>query len=305
MSETSNGPWGHDDIPDQTGRIAIVTGANTGIGWQTARSLAARGATVVLACRNLDKGRGAVEKILEEHADAKLELMQLDLSDLDTVAEFADKALAELPRLDLLINNAGVMFPPRGTTSQGLELQIGTNHFGHFALTGRLLPALRGVSGSRVVTVSSGMHRIGKMDFDDLHYERRSYGNWGAYGQSKLANLLFAFELQRRLANAGASTMSVAAHPGYTSTDLQRTWGPGAVFNPLLAMRPEKGCLPTLRAATAPDVAGGEYYGAKGLFEFNGPPVRVKGSARATNVEDAARLWEISEETTGVRFDFG
>ncbi len=305
MTEPHRGPWGHDDIPNQSGRVAVVTGANSGIGWQTAKALATKGAHVVLACRNPDKGRDAVERILSEHAEASLELTLMDLSDLDSVAECAAKVLVEHPRLDLLINNAGVMVPPPGKTKQGFDLQLGTNHFGHFALTGRLLPALLGTEGARVVTVSSGMHKIGTMDFDDLHFEKRSYGGWAAYGQSKLANLLFTFELQRKLVAAEAPTMAVAAHPGYTSTDLQRTWALGAVFNPLIAMSPPKGCLPTLRAATALDVVGGEYYGAKGIFEFNGPPVRVKASAKAQNEEDAARLWTISEESTGVTYDLG
>jgi NAD(P)-dependent dehydrogenase (short-subunit alcohol dehydrogenase family) len=221
------------------------------------------------------------------------------------VAEFAGHALEAHPRLDLLINNAGVMTPPPGKTTQGFDLQLGVNHFGHFALTGRLLPALLGTEGARVVTVSSGIHRLGRMDFDDLNFDQRRYNGWKAYAQSKLANLLFAFELQRKLAAAGAAAISVAAHPGYTATDLQRTWALGAIFNPLMAMSPPRGCLPQLRAATATDVVGGEYYGAKGVFEFNGPPVRVKSSARATDEADAATLWTLSEEATGVAYDLG
>jgi NAD(P)-dependent dehydrogenase (short-subunit alcohol dehydrogenase family) len=294
--------WSFDSIPDQTGRVAIVTGANTGIGYETARALARKGARVVLACRDLGKARAAVERIQAERPAGSAEAQALDLSDLESVAAFAAAFTAANDRLDLLINNAGVMVPPQGRTRQGFELQIGTNHLGHFALTGRLLPLLRKTPGSRVVVVSSGAHHMGRIDFTDLHFERRGYTPWPAYCQSKLANLLFALELQRRLRAAGAETLVTAAHPGWTATDLQRTAPLARFFGPLLAMKPPEGALPTLRAATDPEAAGGDYFGPGRLFEMNGPPAKARINKRARDAEVAARLWETSEALTGLRY---
>ena len=294
--------WTHDDIPDQTGRTAIVTGANTGIGYETACSLAHRGARVILACRSREKGEEAAAGITAEKPAGRAEFASLDLSDLDSVRVFADDYERDDNTLDLLINNAGVMMCPESKTAQGFERQIGVNHLGHFALTGLLLDTLCATPGSRVVTVSSMAHRRGTMVLDDLDFERRGYNAMAAYGQSKLANLLFTFELQRKLEAAGADTIAVAAHPGWTSTDLQRHAGWIRMFNPLFGMKPERGALPTLRVATAPDVRGGDYYGPNGWQEMKGYPVRVGTNDAAKKTGDAARLWEISEELTGVRF---
>lgn len=291
--------WTFNDIPEQTGRVAIVTGANTGIGFETARMLAARGAHVVLACRNAEKGEAAVAKIMAGKPAGRAELMPLDLSDLDSVSSFASAFSASHQRLDLLIDNAGVMVPPFGRTKQGFETQFGTNHLGHFALTLRLLPLLEKTSGSRVVVVSSTAQNIGRIDFDDLNWERRSYKPWPAYGQSKLANIMFALELSRRLAVAGSGVLVTAAHPGYTATDLQRNSGFRSL-NPFLAMKPADGALPTLRAAVDPSAAPGSYFGPSGLLEMWGSPGPARVCRRGLNEADAARLFDISERLTSV-----
>jgi len=295
--------WNFDSIPSQSGRTAIVTGANTGIGYETARALARKGAAVVLACRDLQKATAAAERILAEHPVGSVQPQALDLSDLDSVRRFAEHFTAEHTRLDLLINNAGVMVPPQSQTKQGFELQLGTNHLGHFALTGHLLPLLRRTPGSRLVVVSSGAHHMGRIDFADLQFAQRGYSAWAAYCQSKLANLLFAQELQRRLAAAGADTIVTAAHPGWTATDLQRTAFFARLINPLFAMKPPQGALPTLRAATDPEGRGGDYFGPKHFFEMTGPPVRARLNRRARDLAVAAQLWTTSESLTGVHYD--
>ncbi len=305
--------WSVEDIPDLTGKTFVVTGANSGIGFETARELARRGGRVVMACRNLDKATAAMKRIVADVPDARLEPWPLDLSDLASVRSFAEGLLRDHDRLDVLVNNAGVMAIPHGRTRDGFELQMGTNHFGPFALTGLLLGRLLATAGSRVVTVSSLMHRMGRIRFDDLDGERH-YNKWTAYAQSKLANLLFAFELQRRLERAGASTLSVACHPGYSSTNLALA-GPKMAGSRMgerlhrLAQRvaaqdAAAGAWPTLRAATAPDVRGGDYFGPGGFQEIWGPPAAARPSARARDQDAAARLWEISEERTGVRYVF-
>lgn len=302
--------WTANDIPDLTGRRAIVTGANSGLGWETARALAAHGAEVTFAVRDLAKGESAAQEIREVTPGAALEVSRLDLADLSSIDEFAWLWREAHPDgLDLLINNAGIMAIPRRETADGFEMQLGTNHLGHFALTGRLLDALR--PGSRVVTVSSGAHRFGKMNFDDLMGEQK-YGAWSAYGQSKLANLLFMRELARRLAAAHRETISVAAHPGYASTHLQavgpqmrgRSWEARimGLANKVVAQSAEKGALPTLYVATTPDIANGSYAGPSGLGETRGHPKLVGMSSAAKDDEAAGRLWTVSEEITGVHY---
>ena len=305
-------PWTADDIPPQAGRTIVITGANSGIGYEAARQLAAKGAHVVLACRDQAKGRGAIESITAAQPSASVELMELDLADLGSIRRFAAAARAASPALHVLCNNAGVMAIPRRTTRDGFEMQFGTNHLGHFALTGLLLERLLATPGARVVTVSSGAHKFGVMHWNDLQGER-SYGSWRAYGQSKLANLLFTYELQRRLATAHAELISVACHPGYAATNLQAAgprmqgssigeavWG---FANRLLAQSAAMGALPTLYAATAPDVRGGDYIGPDGLGEQWGHPKKVRSNARSHDPEAQRRLWEISEQLVGVRYD--
>jgi NAD(P)-dependent dehydrogenase (short-subunit alcohol dehydrogenase family) len=282
-------------LPDMAGRSVIVTGANSGIGRAAASALAGAGAHVVLAVRDTDKGRIAAAGMPGE-----TEVRQLDLASLASVREFAAAWDGEL---DLLINNAGVMAPPLGRTADGFELQFGTNHLGHFALTNLLLEQITG----RVVTVSSGAHRMGSIDLDDLNWERRSYSAWRAYGQSKLANLLFTAELQRRLEAAGSPVLATAAHPGYAATNLQFHSGRRAldvlsvVGNRLIAQDEDAGALPTLYAAVA-DVPGGSFAGPDGLMEMRGKPKLVGRSKAARNADTARRLWDASEELTGVRF---
>ncbi|QZA18248.1 SDR family NAD(P)-dependent oxidoreductase [Mycobacterium malmoense] len=303
-----NREWSEADVPDQSGRVAVVTGANTGIGYQTAAALAYRGAHVVLAVRNLEKGNAALSRIVAARPRADVTLQALDLSSLDSVRAAADALRAAYPRIDLLINNAGVMWTPKQVTEDGFELQFGTNHLGHFALTGLVLDHLLSVRGSRVVTVSSLGHRLrAAIHFDDLQWERR-YDRVAAYGQSKLANLLFTYELQRRLAaRPGAHTIAVAAHPGGSNTDLARNL-PGifqplkAVLGPVLFQSPAMGALPTLRAATDPAVAGGQYYGPAGFLEQRGHPKIVQSSAQSHDEELQRRLWAVSEQLTGVKF---
>lgn len=291
--------WTKQHIPDQNGRTVVVTGANSGIGFETAKALAERGARVILACRSLERGEKAKDRIAAAAPDAELELRQLDLSDLASVEAFAKSLLADHDALHGLVNNAGVMIPPESRTKDGFELQIGTNHLGHFALTARLLPRLLETDGARLTVVASTAHRWGKMDFDDLQWRARSYNAWAAYGQSKLANLLFAREMARRVEDAGRSLLVASSHPGYTATNLQRHSLFIRIVNPIFAMPEWQGALPSLRAATGPDVEPDDYFGPSGPFEVRGWPKRVGRTAAAKSDADARRLWEVSEELTG------
>ena len=300
--------WTEKDVPDQTGRLAIVTGSNTGLGYDTARVLAGRGAQVVMAVRDTAKGETAAARIRALTPGAQVSVHRLDLGSLASVKQAGAELAAAHPRIDLLINNAGVMYPPKSTTSDGFELQFGTNHLGHFALTGLLLKNLLGVAGSRVVVVASIAHNIrARIDFDDLQWEKRRYDRVASYGQSKLANLMFAYDLQRRLAAAKAKTIAVAAHPGVAATELARhlpganlpgvNWLSGRLLNTA-----EMGALPTLRAATDPAAQGGQYYGPDGFRELRGYPVLATSSAQSRDVAVQERLWKVSEELTGVTF---
>jgi NAD(P)-dependent dehydrogenase (short-subunit alcohol dehydrogenase family) len=299
--------WTAADIPDQSGRVAVVTGANSGLGRSTAWELARHGATVIVASRNTDKGEEAAARIRQDVPDAEVRVEQLDLADLDSVRSLPERL--DRDRVDLLINNAGVMAPPRRVTKDGFESQFGTNHLGHFALTGRLLPRLLAAPEPRVVTLSSGAHRFGRINFSDLQGERR-YFAWLAYGQSKLANLMFAFELQRRATEAGTALKSMAAHPGYSATNLQFA-APRlpdrmvmAVTNRLVAQSAEMGALPTLYAATVPDLPGGTFVGPDGFMEQRGYPKIVTGAGKAYDEDAQRRLWQVSEELTGVQYEF-
>jgi NAD(P)-dependent dehydrogenase (short-subunit alcohol dehydrogenase family) len=298
--------WEAGDIPDQSGRVAVVTGANSGLGLITARELARKGARVILACRNLQKGEAAIHEVTEAASGPDPELEELDLADLSSVRSFAGRVVAGGEGVDLLINNAGVMAPPRRRTADGFELQFGTNHLGHFALTNLLLPLMEGREDARVVTLSSNAHKLGRIAFDNLNGDRR-YFRWNAYGQSKLANLLFALELDRRLRAEGSTVKSLAAHPGYAATNLQSAAAPVVdrlvmkVSNAVVAQSGEMGALPMLFAATQPGVESGLYIGPDGLGEQRGHPKVVKPSGAARDETAARRLWEVSEELTGVR----
>jgi NAD(P)-dependent dehydrogenase (short-subunit alcohol dehydrogenase family) len=306
--------WSTADIPDLARRTAVVTGANSGLGWQTALELARHGATVTMACRDGEKGAEALGRLRAEVSDADATVRILDLADLTSVRTFADDLLGAQPELDVLVNNAGVMAVPYRETVDGFEAQFATNHLGHFALTGRLLPALLAKPNSRVVTVSSTAAAFGRIDFDDLQSTRR-YLRWPAYSQSKLANQLFAYELARRAEAAGTSLLSVAAHPGYAATNLQ-TAAPVSegnrvraelmrITNLVFAQSDADGALPQLYAATAPDVGNGEYFGPDSWFGQRGHPSRVTAPRQARSTETAQRLWAVSEELTGVVYDFG
>jgi NAD(P)-dependent dehydrogenase (short-subunit alcohol dehydrogenase family) len=302
--------WTPQQMPSQQGRLAIVTGANSGIGYQTARYLARAGATVILACRSAAKGEAARARIVAENAAAKIEVRALDVADLDSVRRFAAEFLSEGKPLDLLINNAGVMaIPERRTTPQGFEMQFGTNHLGHFALTGLLLPALLRQPKSRVVTVASIAHKGGKLNFDDLNGER-GYDPRGAYQQSKLANLVFGLEFDRRLRAHSANTTSVIAHPGVAVTNIisngMGTGMKGRVVGallPLVAQSDDRGSWPLVYAATSSEVHGGGYYGPDGIAEIKGMPVEVKPKPQALDPAAGKRLWDVSETLTGVRYD--
>jgi NAD(P)-dependent dehydrogenase (short-subunit alcohol dehydrogenase family) len=302
--------WTPQQMPPQQGRLAIVTGANSGIGYQSARYLARAGATVILACRSRDKGEAARAKIVSSNPAAKVEVRVLDVADLDSVRSFASEFLRENQPLDLLINNAGVMaIPERRTTPQGFEMQFGTNHLGHFALTGLLLPTLLRQPNSRVVTVASIAHKGGKLHFDDLNAER-SYDPRGAYQQSKLANLVFGLEFDRRLRARSAQTASVIAHPGVAVTNIvsngMGTALKGRIVNallPLVAQSDDRGSWPLLYAATSPQAHGGGYYGPDGIAEVKGTPVEVKPKPHALDPVAGQRLWEVSEALTGVHYE--
>ncbi|MGB3483234.1 MAG: SDR family NAD(P)-dependent oxidoreductase [Mycobacterium sp.] len=293
--------WSTADIPGQTGRTAVITGANTGLGFETAKALAAKGAEVVLAVRDTEKGKQAAAQL-----PGKVTVQELDLTSLASIRDAAESLKGRFDKIDLLINNAGVMTTPKGTTADGFELQFGTNHLGHFALTGLLLDRMLDVPGARIVTVSSNGHKLGgTVHFDDLQWER-SYNRMGAYTQSKLANLLFTYELQRRLAPRG-KTIAVAAHPGTSNTELMRNL-PTVVqsaMSPvagLIAQPAAMGALPSLRAATDPGALGGQYYGPANLAQWRGNPVVVASSDQSYDLDLQRRLWNVSEELTKVTF---
>ena len=305
--------WTQNDIPNQQGKLVVVTGGNSGIGYEAALALAGKNAQVILAVRSANKGEEAASAIRQKYPQAQVTVMPLDLSDLKNVRAFAQAFLAKYDRLDILINNAGVMALPARKTADGFEMQFGTNHLGHFALTGLLLPILKATSNARVVTVSSGVHVSGDIHFDDLQWEKK-YDRWGAYAQSKLANLLFAYELQRRLNAAGIKLISVGCHPGYAATNLQAA-GPqmeGSKFslwmmkiaNAVIAQPQDMGALPTLFAAVAPEVNGCDYIGPTGMGGMRGYPEKVKSNDKSYDEALAKQLWAVSEKLTGVTYSF-
>jgi NAD(P)-dependent dehydrogenase (short-subunit alcohol dehydrogenase family) len=294
--------WDSGDIPDQKGRVVIVTGSSSGIGYETARVLANKNATVVIAVRNLQKGNAALDKIKAGYQNADVRVIELNLADLESIRNFAAEFKSNFSRLDLLINNGGVMMPPYSKTADGFELQFGTNHLGHFALTGLLLDLIEKTHDSRIVNVSSGSHTYGELDFDDLNWENRSYKKMKAYGDSKIANLYFTFELQRRFENRNMNIIASAAHPGWTATELQRHVGIFDFLNRFLAQGIEMGALPTLYAAIALDVKGGDYYGPSGWREMKGYPKKVESNELSHSREIAAKLWDLSEKLTGIKF---
>ncbi|WP_150255858.1 oxidoreductase [Nocardiopsis deserti] len=305
--------WTADQIPDQSGRIVVITGANTGLGLEAARVLAGRGASVVLACRDARKASAAAKQISAVVPRAEIETLGLDLASLDSVRGAAQRLRENHSRIDLLINNAGLMIPPLGRTKEGFEQQFGVNHLGHFALTGLVLDRVLAAKDSRIVTVSSSGHRQGTIDFDDLQWRNRKYNAMGAYAQSKLANLMFTYHLQRQLRAAGSETLSVAGHPGISRTDLYQ-YAPGfmkvmvtprlRLINSWFAHPVDAATLPILLAATDPKVSGAQYYGPSGVGEFTGPPKLTDSSDISYDEAQQKRLWEASERLTGVVYQF-
>lgn len=301
--------WGLHRMPDLTGKLAVVTGANNGLGLCTARELAKAGADVVLAVRSTARGITAAADIRAVAPGARVDIRRLDLADLSSVREFADRFLDEHPALDLLVNNAGIMATPYRTTADGFELQFGTNHLGHYALTGRLLPALAAATAARVVTVSSDLHSMGRLDFGDLQ-SRRKYGRLRAYGTSKLANLLFAAELDRRATAAGLAVRAYAVHPGFAATSLSLTGQPALVQrlmsipNSLIAVSPLTGSLPILCASTLPGLPGGVFVGPRGKSGMRGAPGVILPKENARDRASAIRLWEVSQSLTDTHYDF-
>lgn len=301
MNKSKSFSWAPEDIPDLSGKTILITGANSGLGLETARLLAGRGAQVVMACRNSEKGEAAREDIMAQHPDASLEIMELDLSDLGSVQRFSDEFHRRHKVLDVLVNNAGVMAPPLQFTRNGFELQFGTNHLGHFALTGLLFDLLEVAPAARVVVVNSLAHRVGNIYFDNLHGEQW-YHRWKFYGQSKLANLMFALELDRRLKRRASSIQSMAVHPGYSATNLQRDIPGHSLFNAVTAQSQVKGAYPSVFAATSEQAESGGYYGPHGFMELWGMPAPADIRRLARNQEVADRLWQASEEFTGVEY---
>jgi len=295
--------WDHTNIPDQNGRVVIVSGATSGLGKEAAQVLAGKGATVVLAIRNREKGNKVAEEIKQSHPEASIEVRELDLASLNTVRTFVKGFKNQYDRLDLLINNAGVMMCPYAKTEDGFEIQMGVNHLGHFALTGLLMPQLKKTEGSRIVATSSIAHRQGDINFDDLNWEERDYKTGQAYGDSKIANLYFAYELARKLVGNPEAPLVTAAHPGWTSTDLQRHSTFFKILNPIFGQSVERGTLPTLRAATDENAQPGDYFGPAGFMEMKGYPTVVDSNERSKDKEKARRLWDMSEELTGIQYN--
>jgi NAD(P)-dependent dehydrogenase (short-subunit alcohol dehydrogenase family) len=305
--------WTTTDIPDQTGRTILITGANSGLGLRSAEALAGAGARVLMACRNMQKAAEARTSVAAKATGPEPEVVALDLSDLTSVEACADRLTDDLDHIDVLMNNAGVMAVPLSRTPQGFEMQFGTNHLGHFALTGRLLPLLRQAPAARVITVSSFGHKPGRIRWDDPNWETGRYHAWPAYFQTKLANLLFTAELERQAREAMSSLLAAAAHPGYAATNLSAS-GPGSsgrimhfgaeMTDRLLGQPDHKGALPQIYAATMPDVGGNDYWGPDGFLEQRGYPKKVGRTNRASDADAARRLWKLSEDLTGVTYDW-
>ena len=298
-----NKRWTTDNIPDQKGRVTIVTGSSSGIGYEAARVLANKNAEVIIAVRNQKKGENAVEQIKKQNENANVKLMMLDLACLKSVKNFAEEFKQKYSRLDLLINNAGVMIPPYSKTEDGFELQFGTNHLGHFALTSLLFDVVERTPTSRIVNVSSSAHKYGDINFNDLNWENRKYKAWRAYGDSKIANMYFTYELQNRLSEESSNPLITAAHPGWTATELQRNSSMFDFLNNFFAMNIEQGALPTLRAAIDEGAKSGDFYGPNGIMEMRGYPVKVESNKLSHDKEIAQKLWNVSEELTNVKFN--
>ena len=299
MSKTN---WTTENIPDQTGKTIIITGATSGLGKEATKVLASKNATVVMAVRNTEKAETVVKEILSEFPSSKIDIISLDLNNLESISSFDEKFNNDYKKLDVLINNAGIMMCPYSKTKDGFEIQMGTNHMGHFALTGLLMPILLNTSDSRVVTTSSIAHRAGNINFDDLNWEKRKYNTYRAYSDSKIANLYFTYELVRRFKDAKNAPVFISSHPGWTKTELDRHSGPASFLGDIIAQSVQMGTLPTLRATTEVSAKSGDYFGPTKMMEMRGYPELVKSNKRSHNIENAKKLWEISEQLTGVKY---
>lgn len=297
-----NSKWTNEDIPNQSNKVIIITGATSGLGKQATKVLASRNAKVTMAVRNTQKAEVVVKEILKDYPEAKIEISQLDLNSLDSVKSFVETFTKNNKQLDILINNAGVMMCPYSKTKDGFEIQMGVNHLGHFALTGLLMPLLMNTQSSRVVVTSSIAHKTGNINFDDINWEYRQYNTNKAYSDSKLANLYFTHELVRKFKGVENAPLFTTAHPGWTKTELDRHSGTAEFLGNILAQKVEMGTLPSLRAATDINAQPGDFFGPKNFFEARGYPVKVKPNKMAKNEENAKKLWNLSEQLTGVKF---
>jgi NAD(P)-dependent dehydrogenase (short-subunit alcohol dehydrogenase family) len=294
--------WNASKIADLNGKVIIITGATSGLGKEATQVLAEKNATIIMAVRNVSKAETIKNEILKQHPKANIETLQLDLSSLDSIKQFSNEVINKFDRLDVLINNAGVMMCPFSKTQDGFEIQMGTNHLGPFALTGQLMPLLKKTKDSRIVSTSSIAHTQGNIDFSDLNWEKRKYKTSNAYGDSKLANLYFTYQLVEKLKNDPSNPTVLAAHPGWTKTDLQRHSTIFSFLNPFFSQGVKMGVLPTLRAAFDPDAQSGNYFGPAGFMEMKGYPVKVKSNKLSRNLDLAKKLWNMSEELTGVKY---
>ncbi len=298
----SKANWNSNNIPDLKGKVVIVTGATSGLGKEATKILAQKNASVIVAVRNTKKAESVVKEIKQIHPNAKIDIQEMDLNSLESVNRFADKVLSSYERLDVLINNAGIMACPFDKTKDGFEIQMGTNHLGHFALTGLLMPLLEKTKNARIVATSSIGHRMGNIDFQDINWEKRKYNSNKAYADSKLANLYFAYHLAEKLKAENKDIKVTAAHPGWTRTDLQKHSLMMRMLNPLFSQGPDQGVLPTLRAAFDTNANSGEYFGPSRFFEMHGSPIVVKSNERSHDAEAAKKLWDISETLTNIKF---
>lgn len=300
--DMKNSNWTAGDMPRQENKVVVITGASSGLGKEASRVFAEKGARVVMAVRNTEKATSVAKAIREGYPKAQIDILELDLGNLDSVKSFSEKVLADYTQLDILINNAGVMMSPYAKTKDGFELQMGTNHLGHFALTGRLMPLLKKAANSRIVATASLAHRTGNINFEDLNWEKRKYKTGQAYSDSKIANLYFAYELAKRLQSDKNHPLVTAAHPGWTKTELDRHSGVAAFLGNIVAQHVEMGTLPTLRAAVDPEAKPGDYFGPAKFFEARGFPILVKSNPKSNDTALAKKLWDVSEQLTGVRY---
>jgi NAD(P)-dependent dehydrogenase (short-subunit alcohol dehydrogenase family) len=298
----SKSKWNNTNISNQKGKIAVITGATSGLGKEATKVLVSKNATVIMAVRNTEKGKKVADEIQKTFPNATIDVRKLDLNSLKSVEDFANGMNASYNQLDILINNAGVMMCPYSKTADGFEIQMGVNHFGHFALTGRLMPLLKKTKNARIVATSSVAHKSGDINFDDINWEERSYSTTKAYSDSKLANLYFAYELTRKLKNEPNAPIVTSAHPGWTKTELDRHSGVAAFIGNIVAQKVDMGTLPTLRAAVDENAKSGDYFGPKGFMEMRGYPVVVPSNEMSHNEAKAKQLWEMSEQMTGVYF---